>query len=182
MNNRFGKGIAAIMLCITMLFLAPGCGAPDKRITTGAVTLKQGLDVSDRNTDRIWTAFITQYRADEMAKIDGYFAADEKKALANKPVRSTFANSDDYAEALIQYASDSTIFLRQSEAIKKRNINKLNDRIAAAQTTYDATKRNRQAYAELAQTLAEYEDAKIDPTAVAPIIQQLVTAFIPQKK
>jgi len=176
MRNRILAGFAAVALLFTLL---TGCGAPDKRITLGITTVQHGLEVDARNTDRIWTAFISQYRDAEMVKIDGFYTADQKKAVANKPARAAFNSTEEYADALVQYASDSTTFLQRSEAIRKRNVDKLNDKIAGAQTAYDATKRNREAYSKLVQTLAEYEDAKIDPSAVAPIIQQLVTAFMP---
>lgn len=172
MRNYMWTAVAVIILCA-------GCATPDKRISASIDVIKNAQETQARNTDRIWTAFISQYREKEMAIIDGFYEADQRKADGNLPKRETFPTVEAYAEDLIKYASERQIFLSKSEAIRKRNIGKLDAKIATAQATYDATKKNRESYNKLVQLLRDYEDAKIDPVAVAPIVTQLISTFIP---
>ncbi len=169
-----------ILAAVLAVGLLAGCdNTPDQRINRGLDVIAQAQEAQARNTDRIWAAFIAAYRAKEMGIIDGYYAADQKKAEANKPKRESFPTLDAYAEDLVNYTSERQIFLQKSDAIRARNVGKLDAKISGANATYEATKRNRQSYNKLVQLLHDYEDAKIDPAAVAPIITQLVTTFIP---
>lgn len=171
--------LLALVLFMAPLLVLPGCETPDHRIATTVDVIKQAQDQQAANTDRIWAAFIATYRAGEMVKINAFYEADVKKADGNKPNRANFATVDAYAEDLANYSSERTIFLQKTEAIRTRNIGKLDAKIAGAQATYDATKRNRESYNKLVQLLKDYENASIDPAAVAPILQQIITTFIP---
>lgn len=167
-----------LALCVGIVWFS-GCASSDARIKTALNAVEDGQKAQARNTDRIWAAFIASYREKETAIIDGYYNADVKKADSNKPNRANFTTLDAYAEDLVNYTSERATFLAKSDMIRRRNLAKLDDKIGQAQKTYDATKENREQYAKLVDLLKQYEDAKIDPSAVAPLFQQIVSIFIP---